>query len=81
MIGQDLCSRDRTQRKWEDSWTDRHLSREVSGESHRLGTPVLESYAGETNPFDWLKTNRKAMGSLDSGVHMCRLVPDKGQRE
>lgn len=40
----------------------------VSGESHRLGTPVLDSHTGEASPFCQRAsgTNRRTVGTLDS---------------
>ena len=47
----------------------RDLPWKVSGESHRLGTPVLGSHTGEQAPLAGQRasgTNRRTVGTLDS---------------
>ena len=53
--GQDLCPWEQTQGKGD--YTGGHTSWGVSGLSHRLGVPVLGSYAEEINPVGWLEDN------------------------
>lgn len=54
--------------------------------SHRLGVPVLGSYAEETSSFGWLEDSwgkQKGYGKLDliSEEHICWLALKVGQRE